>query len=76
MNTHEEVGETTKNYWLQIVEQGFLNDFPEASFEIIKESKFPEFTLGKVNVRKEDKQRFMKIKREMTKNNGGRWIIW
>jgi hypothetical protein len=70
------VGRTTPGYWKSISEQGFLNDFPGSTFTIDKPSKFPELSQGVVSVPEPLSKRFLEIKKQMTKQNGGRWIIW
>ncbi len=72
----KDVGETTPGIWSQISQQGFLNDFPDAEFRIIKKNtRFPELSVGVISVREEDAKRFLEIKKEQTKLNGGNWII-
>lgn len=70
------VGRTTQGYWKSITEQGFLNDFPDSTFTIDKPSTFPELSQGIVSVPEPLSKRFLEIKKKMTKENGGRWIIW
>lgn len=71
-----EVGVTTPGIWKQISEGGFLNDFPEAEFKITEQNmNFPEISKGVISVKEEDVNRFLLIKKQQKKLNGGSWII-
>ncbi len=71
-----EVGKTTPGIWKQISEGGFLNDFPEAEFQITEKNiRFPELSKGVISVKEEDAERFLLIKKQQKKLNGGSWII-
>ncbi|KIA99445.1 hypothetical protein OA93_04570 [Flavobacterium sp. KMS] len=70
------VGITTKGYWDRINSEGFGDQFPDSKFKIKKRSMFPELSQGDVWVEESLFEDFLKIKKEMTEVNGGRWIIW
>ena len=71
-----EVGVTTPGIWKQISEGGFLNDFPDAEFKITEQNmNFPEISKGVISVKEEDVNRFLLIKKQQKKLNGGSWII-
>lgn len=71
-----EVGTTTPGIWKQISDGGLLNDFPGAEFKITDQNmRFPELSKGAISVREEDSERFLLIKIQQKKMNGGSWII-
>jgi hypothetical protein len=71
-----EVGVTTPGIWKQISEGGFLIDFPGAEFNITDRNiRFPELSKGVISVPEEDADRFLLIKKQQKKLNGGSWII-
>lgn len=71
-----EVGVTTPGIWKQISAGGFLNDFPGAEFKITDSNiRFPELSKGVISVQEEDADRFLLIKKQQKKLNGGSWII-
>lgn len=70
------VGRTTQGYWDAINKQGFENDYPFSKFIVDKPSKFIELSEGNLYVLDELEKGFLKLKKQQTKQNGGKWIIW
>lgn len=76
MSEFTEVGTTTPGIWDQISNQGFLDDYPDAKFDITEPNhRFPELSKGTISVRTEDSRRFLRLKEHMKEQNGGSWII-
>lgn len=71
-----DVGKTTPGIWKQISDGGFLQDFPGANFRITEENeRFPELSKGIISVKEDDAERFLQIKEQQKRMNGGSWII-
>lgn len=71
-----EEGITSLGIWKQISAGGFLNDFPGQEFKITDSNiRFPELSKGVISVQEEDADRFLLIKKQQKRLNGGSWII-
>ena len=70
-----EVGRTHKSMWEQ-VEEGLTNDFPGAVYEVTeRNTRFPELSKGVIKVPESISKQFLELKKQMKRQNGGRWII-
>lgn len=70
-----EVGYTHQSMWNQI-EEGITKDFPGTTFEVVKPSAmFPELSRGVVRVPESIAEEFLALKKRMTNEDGGDWVI-